>query len=193
MTNQKNLYFCISILWYLTALVLILSSLGCSQSSTDSIQPTGLVVKFDCIPLPQEPQNAKVVSIIDGDTIKIEIDRQKVNVRYIGINSPELDSNERELAEEALQFNAGLVENQIVTLLSGHFRYRPLRPIAAICIHGRCVCKLRTNPNGICPTERLSTGQCLQRPFHQSPTGSYRHATWNLENSIATIGHDRDF
>jgi len=116
MTNQKNLYFCISILWYLTALVLILSSLGCSQSSTDSIQPTGLVVKFDCIPLPQEPQNAKVVSIIDGDTIKIEIDRQKVNVRYIGINSPELDSNEREIAEEALQFNAGLVENQIVTL-----------------------------------------------------------------------------
>lgn len=116
MTHQKNKYFHISIFFYLTATLLVFNTLGCSLSSTDTAQPTGLAVKFDCIPLPQEPQNAKVVSVIDGDTIKIEIDRQKVNVRYIGINSPELDSNERELAEEALQFNAGLVENQIVTL-----------------------------------------------------------------------------
>ncbi|MFZ6021060.1 MAG: thermonuclease family protein [Chloroflexota bacterium] len=54
--------------------------------------------------------------MIDGDTIKIQQDDKKISVRYIGINAPELDSEESEIAEEALKLNQQMVENQTVTL-----------------------------------------------------------------------------
>lgn len=89
---------------------------GCSSQRADSIQPIDLASVFECIPTTEDPQIAKVVSVIDGDTIKIELNNQKTNLRYIGINAPELGSEEKVLAEQALQFNKELVENQTITL-----------------------------------------------------------------------------
>ncbi|MCX7976440.1 MAG: thermonuclease family protein [Bellilinea sp.] len=96
--------------------LLIFSLEGCNSHSAESSRPIELPAEFECIPTAHEPQTARVISVIDGDTIKIEINNQKINLRYIGINAPELDSNEREIAEQALQFNAQMVENQTVTL-----------------------------------------------------------------------------
>lgn len=89
---------------------------GCSSQRADFSQPIELASEFECIPTTEDPQIAKVVSVIDGDTIKIELNNQKTNLRYIGINAPELDSEEKDLAEQALQFNKEFVENQTITL-----------------------------------------------------------------------------
>jgi len=58
----------------------------------------------------------RVVRVIDGDTIVLENDER---VRYIGIDSPELgkgDGSEVRLADEAREFNRGLVEEKRVRL-----------------------------------------------------------------------------
>lgn len=103
------------ILFFINSM-LIFSLTGCNSPSAEPSQSIELTAEFECIPTGHEPQTARVISVIDGDTIKIELNNQKVNLRYIGINAPELDSAEREIAEQALQFNAQMVENQTVTL-----------------------------------------------------------------------------
>lgn len=60
-------------------------------------------------------EKMKVKYVIDGDTIILS-DNSKV--RYIGINSPEMDKNGKVecFAENAKNFNRQLVENQTVSL-----------------------------------------------------------------------------
>jgi endonuclease YncB( thermonuclease family) len=71
---------------------------------------------FSCIPSGQTPQTATVTHIADGDTITVDIDGERYRVRYIGINTPELDSAEDDLAQQAKQLNALLVDGQEVEL-----------------------------------------------------------------------------
>lgn len=90
---------------------------ACNQAvSLENSQQLDLSSQFNCLPSPQDSQTARVLSVIDGDTIKIQQDDKKISVRYIGINAPELDSEESEIAEEALKLNQQMVENQTVTL-----------------------------------------------------------------------------
>jgi micrococcal nuclease len=66
-----------------------------------------------------ETQEATVTDIVDGDTIRVEINGQEFRVRYIGVDAPEIshDNNPGEpLGEEATQANADLVDGQVVIL-----------------------------------------------------------------------------
>jgi len=57
--------------------------------------------------------------VIDGDTIEVSIAGETYTVRYIGVDTPELDDSRpeyRALAEEATQANQDLVEGKIVSL-----------------------------------------------------------------------------
>lgn len=47
---------------------------------------------------------AKVTRVIDGDTIKVDIDGKVYKVRFIGINCPEIGENEEFFGEEAKEF-----------------------------------------------------------------------------------------
>ncbi len=71
----------------------------------------------------QEPihitTNANVLRVIDGDTIEVDINRTTFKVRYIGIDTPELDDKRAEvsaLAQEATRYNRQLVEGKSVRL-----------------------------------------------------------------------------
>lgn len=57
----------------------------------------------------------KVLRVIDGDTIEVEINGQKYKVRYIGINTPELNPVEC-FGREATEKNRQLVEGHKVQL-----------------------------------------------------------------------------
>jgi micrococcal nuclease len=61
---------------------------------------------------------ARVVQIIDGDTIYVEIDGSEYSVRYIGIDAPETDSRQAAecLGQAASERNAELVEGEVVGL-----------------------------------------------------------------------------
>ncbi|MBA7563245.1 MAG: hypothetical protein GH159_01890 [Dehalococcoidia bacterium] len=64
--------------------------------------------------------NAPVVTrVIDGDTIEVDIAGTLYRVRYIGIDTPELDDKRPEfcaLAQEATLYNRQLVEGQDIRL-----------------------------------------------------------------------------
>ncbi|WKZ40517.1 MAG: thermonuclease family protein [Anaerolineales bacterium] len=75
------------------------------QPQTSSSIPT-------CI-RPQEPQHAKVVSVTDGDTIRVSLDGNVVPLRYIGIDTPE--TNEP-FGRESTQKNIELVSGKDVIL-----------------------------------------------------------------------------
>lgn len=60
-----------------------------------------------------------VTRVIDGDTIEVDISGTIYKVRYIGIDTPELDDERPEfriLAEEATELNKQLVEGEIAWL-----------------------------------------------------------------------------
>lgn len=60
------------------------------------------------------PLAAQVIRVIDGDTIDVSIDGVEQRVRYIGIDSPEMDFP---LGSQAQAENAKLVEGQEVLLI----------------------------------------------------------------------------
>lgn len=65
---------------------------------------------------PQEPQFAKVVAVVDGDTIRVEMDGVIYPVRYIGIDTPESTTQVEPFGKEASQKNTELVSGQTVTM-----------------------------------------------------------------------------
>jgi micrococcal nuclease len=72
-----------------------------------SFEPTG------------QTQFAVVTKVVDGDTIRVDIDGTEFPVRYIGIDAPEPDTTDpavKRLADAATATNARLVEGQDVYL-----------------------------------------------------------------------------
>lgn len=84
-----------------------------SPSATSTSAPTATSTSTST-PAPTPPPTAKCVGIIDGDTIRISVKGEIMRLRYIGIDTPELDEAPwGELAKEA---NARLVEGQTLVL-----------------------------------------------------------------------------
>lgn len=64
-------------------------------------------------------ESAKVVRVIDGDTIEVDLNGEKKKIRYIGIDTPETVDPRRAVAcfgKEASNENKKLVENEVVSL-----------------------------------------------------------------------------
>lgn len=72
-----------------------------------------LLLLFIIISCGAPPKSARVIDVIDGDTIIIE---GGFRVRYIGIDTPELRPQAEPFAEEAWQANRTLIEGKIITL-----------------------------------------------------------------------------
>ena len=84
---------------------LLLLAAACAQPS-DTPPPTGL-------------EEAPVINIVDGDTIDVLFDGQKLRVRYIGIDTPETVDPRRPVecfGREASERNRQLVEGKTVGL-----------------------------------------------------------------------------
>ncbi len=60
-----------------------------------------------------DADTAKVLRVIDGDTIDVALNRERHRVRYIGINTPERDES---CFDEATQANVDLVAGKEVRL-----------------------------------------------------------------------------
>jgi micrococcal nuclease len=79
-----------------------------------------LISAIGCVASVQAPEGQVVVTrVIDGDTIEVNIGGIIYKVRYIGVDTPELDDERPEfaaLAQEATRLNRQLVEGEIVRL-----------------------------------------------------------------------------
>ncbi len=74
------------------------------------------ITNGDCLPSETNQEIGVVTSIIDGDTIVVEINGVEYRVRYIGIDAPE--SSDGELGISAANANKDLVLGKVVTLIS---------------------------------------------------------------------------
>lgn len=61
-------------------------------------------------------QKAKVTKVIDGDTIKVDIDGKVYKVRFIGINCPEIGQNEEFFGKEAYEFSKEKLDDREIFL-----------------------------------------------------------------------------
>ncbi len=90
--------------------------------STSSPSPTPEDVLGEGTPSAAESTSSeafKVTKVVDGDTIEVEINGQKVKVRYIGIDTPETVDPRRPagcFGKEASNENKNLVLGKVVTL-----------------------------------------------------------------------------
>jgi len=83
---------------------------------TQPTPTTAILFPFGCIPTDTTLETGVVTYIVDGDSIFVEIDGEEKEVRYIGIDAPEMDPIEPG-AEAAALRNAELVEGKTITLV----------------------------------------------------------------------------
>ena len=62
---------------------------------------------------PPQGDRARVTYVYDGDTVEVELRGERMKVRYIGVDTPEID---QPYYEEALEANLQLVKNEDVIL-----------------------------------------------------------------------------
>ena len=74
------------------------------------------VVGSECIPDISHYEVATLVDVIDGDSIKVNIEGDQYQVRYIGIDTPEFKSEQRPEAIEATNENERLLSGAIIYL-----------------------------------------------------------------------------
>jgi len=81
------------------------------------------LVKDIIIPHSEESNSdfisARILSVIDGDSIVVEIEGKNYEVRYIGIDAPEMSDSDKPaefMAKEALEKNKELITGKIVKL-----------------------------------------------------------------------------
>ncbi len=72
-----------------------------------------LVIQPAKLTFPTNNQNAKVVRVVDGDTVQVDISGKTYTVRYIGINTPETNET---CGADATNFNSQLVLGKWVRL-----------------------------------------------------------------------------
>ncbi len=101
------------------------TALNPTQTSAPIIDPTATPQAIatiaavspadSCVPA-YTPQTGQVVEVVDGDTIKVQINGSVSSVRYIGVDTPESTIQHEPFGKEASQKNSELVAGQIVTL-----------------------------------------------------------------------------
>lgn len=100
--------------WLLVSLIAALYLAGCDPIGLNDINATASPGQIVSEVTPSTGDLAIVVEIIDGDTIDVNVGGNVYRVRYIGINTPELDEP---CAAEATAANASLVEGKAVKLV----------------------------------------------------------------------------
>jgi micrococcal nuclease len=70
-----------------------------------------------CVPQDSPRQAGQVTRVIDGDTIEVEISGQRFPLRYIGIDTPELNVPDDPAGEQARLENEALVSGKPVLLV----------------------------------------------------------------------------
>ena len=128
----------------------------------ETFRPTG----------PTEP--ARVVRIVDGDTIVVNVGGRDEHLRYIGMDTPETvkpGSPVEWMGPEASRANAGPRRGPDGHSREGRIRDRPLRPAPALRLARRRrpldARQPRARAAGLCPGRDRSTGRQVRRPVRR--------------------------
>ena len=75
------------------------------EISTEIVDEFAFIEGADCIPDISSYEVGTLIDVIDGDSIRVAIQESIFEVRYIGIDTPEFDSDMRQAAMEAAEAN----------------------------------------------------------------------------------------
>jgi len=78
--------------------------------------PFAAIDGVGCIPNLDRYEKATLIDVVDGDSIKVIVDGVPTQVRYIGVNTPEYDSPQRDEAIEATDANRALLSGATLYL-----------------------------------------------------------------------------
>ena len=84
--------------------------------STEIVGEFAFIEGVDCIPDISSYEVGTLVDVIDGDSIRVAIQGSIFEVRYIGIDTPEFDSDQRQAAEEAAESNKKVLSTSPIYL-----------------------------------------------------------------------------
>ncbi len=116
-TIQTTITFTESVQLVSTNTVIAIST-PTEQEKVESAEPSALGYGdlYRCLAGKDAMQVGEVTRIVDGDTIHVEIDGVDYPVRYIGVDTPELNSG-NPVADLATKENSGMVEGKTVVLI----------------------------------------------------------------------------
>jgi len=86
------------------------------EISTEIVDEFAFIEGVDCIPDISSYEVGTLIDVIDGDSIRVEIKGSIFEVRYIGIDTPEFDSDKRQAAMEAAEENKKILSTSPVYL-----------------------------------------------------------------------------
>lgn len=86
------------------------------EISTEIVDEYAFIEGVDCIPDISSYEVGTLIDVIDGDSIRVEIKGSIFEVRYIGIDTPEFDSDKRQAAMEAAEANKEILSTSPVYL-----------------------------------------------------------------------------
>ena len=87
--------------------------------------------------------------MLGGDTIEVLITNQTYRVRYIGVDSPNIEAPSEWQSGQAMSFNQSLVEGKLVTLIQDVDRPGCQWLLPALCPDQPGICQLRNVTPGI--------------------------------------------
>ncbi len=92
-----------------------------SPTASSTPDPISVIfTKYPCLPSNSSVEIGNVVEVVDGDTIKVEIEGQIKSIRYIGVDCPECKDPDRPVqmfSQEAYERNRDLVQGSEVIMI----------------------------------------------------------------------------
>lgn len=126
---------------------------------------------------PPPSATAYVVRAVDGDTIEVQLDGQREDVRYIGIDTPETvkpDTPVQCFGPQAHRFNARIVTHQRVRLVFGVERRDVYGRLLAYVYLGRHFVNAELARRGFARTLTIPPNDRFARRFKRLQTGAAR-------------------
>jgi len=86
------------------------------ETSIEIVDEFAFIEGVDCIPDISSYEVGTLIDVIDGDSIRVAIRGSIFEVRYIGIDTPEFDSDKRQAAVEAAEANKKVLSTSPIYL-----------------------------------------------------------------------------
>ncbi len=86
------------------------------ETSIEIVDEFAFIEGVDCIPDISSYEVGNLIDVIDGDSIRVTIRGSIFEVRYIGIDTPEFDSDKRQAAVEAAEANKKVLSTSPIYL-----------------------------------------------------------------------------
>jgi micrococcal nuclease len=93
----------------------IVSAKTIASTETITVEGGGATPEYACIPSTARRESALVTRVTDGDSIEVDVNGVAFRVRYIGMDTPEM--NDEPLAEEARLKNIELVAGKSIWMI----------------------------------------------------------------------------